>query len=961
MVRLQVLGSLGLTGDDGREIRPLLAQPKRLGLFLYLLLAEPRGFVRRDALVALFWPELAAEAARAALRRALHFLRSNLGDGVIVSRGEEEVGVAVERIACDALEFESHLAAGRDADALAVYHGDLFAGVFVSDAAPDLDEWIDAARRRYRERAGEAAGRLSEREDQAGQSSTARFWARRALDLAPHSETALVRALRQLDQAGERAAALELYDTFARRLQGDLGVEPGPEARALHQSLRARRPTPAAVPVTPARSPATAAPPPVIPFPPSPHRASGWRRTATAAGLLVLVATVAAVLSRRGSPRSAVLAVGAVGAPGTAVGDSADVATALPQLLATGLGDLADLQVISRGRLYELSGELGARGPSAAALMQAANRAGANRLVEGEVFRQADGWRLDLRLVELPAGTVLHSYVLRARDLFALADSATERLAGTLRRDLPPAAARAAELGPRSLVARRYFDDGLRAYYRREYTAADALFGLALSEDTTFALALYYAARTRGQLGTPITEVRAIARRARAAAEHSGQYERLLIGTYWALADQNPTAVALADSLVAAYPLEPEGYLLAGDAHWLAADFPGELRVYRRLLQLDSLAPAGATAAAECRPCLALQGMSAAYLALDSLPEALPLLRQVQRLRPSDHDAWATQIFILTTLGRSQEALDILANRADSVHATAMDVTTQRALMALLRGDFAEASRHIAVLRGLPGLTRQYGYWLQNLSDRMQGREALALASARRYETEGLSDPDVVSLGTGPLLRAQVLFESGRPREAAALFDTLRLHWRLTDTTSGAGARQHAWMLAHEVTALAAAGDTARVAVFVDTLEAVGRRVAYVRDQRMHHYARGLLWDARGRPADAIAEYRQALTSPTIGYTRISYRLAADLLAQGHPADAVRLLRGALHGGLEASNLYVTHTELRELLARAFDAAGQRDSAAVQYQRVAAAWRGADAPYGARGRSAAERAAALAR
>src|ERR1041384_83463 len=107
MIRLQLLGALGLTGDEGDEVRPLLAQPKRLAVFLYLVLAEPRGFVRRDCLVVLFWPVLAGEAARAALRRALHFLRSHLGDDVIVSRGEEEVSVAPDRVLGGALGFDA--------------------------------------------------------------------------------------------------------------------------------------------------------------------------------------------------------------------------------------------------------------------------------------------------------------------------------------------------------------------------------------------------------------------------------------------------------------------------------------------------------------------------------------------------------------------------------------------------------------------------------------------------------------------------------------------------------------------------------------------------------------------------------------------------------------------------------------------------------------------------------------
>ena len=102
-----------------------------------------------------------------------------------------------------------------------------------------------------------------------------------------------------------------------------------------------------------------------------------------------------------------------------------------------------------------------------------------------------------------------------------------------------------------------------------------------------------------------------------------------------------------------------------------------------------------------------------------------------------------------------------------------------------------------------------------------------------------------------------------------------------------------------------------------------------------------------------MTEYRQALTSPTFGFTRINYRLAQDLIALGRPAEALPLLRAALHGGLEASNLYVTHTELHEEMARAFEAAGRRDSAAAEYRWVAAAWRDADQPFRERGRTAA--------
>ena len=58
MIHFRMLGGLSLTGADGREVRSLLAQPRRLALLAYLAAGIPRDFQRRDSLVALFWPEL---------------------------------------------------------------------------------------------------------------------------------------------------------------------------------------------------------------------------------------------------------------------------------------------------------------------------------------------------------------------------------------------------------------------------------------------------------------------------------------------------------------------------------------------------------------------------------------------------------------------------------------------------------------------------------------------------------------------------------------------------------------------------------------------------------------------------------------------------------------------------------------------------------------------------------------
>jgi len=81
LVELRILGGLNLLGAGGRELSSVLAQPKRVALLAYLAAATPRRLHRRDSLLALFWPELDQEHARAALRQALHGHRSPLDLG----------------------------------------------------------------------------------------------------------------------------------------------------------------------------------------------------------------------------------------------------------------------------------------------------------------------------------------------------------------------------------------------------------------------------------------------------------------------------------------------------------------------------------------------------------------------------------------------------------------------------------------------------------------------------------------------------------------------------------------------------------------------------------------------------------------------------------------------------------------------------------------------------------------
>src|SRR5512147_1617605 len=105
MIRLKSFGTIDLRGPKG-ELRGILTQPKRLALLLRLASERPGTFLRRDSLLAMFWPELDATGARNALRQALFHIRRELGEGVIRNRGDDEVGLDPSLIRADASEFE---------------------------------------------------------------------------------------------------------------------------------------------------------------------------------------------------------------------------------------------------------------------------------------------------------------------------------------------------------------------------------------------------------------------------------------------------------------------------------------------------------------------------------------------------------------------------------------------------------------------------------------------------------------------------------------------------------------------------------------------------------------------------------------------------------------------------------------------------------------------------------------
>lgn len=794
---LQLLGAVELRNAEGRSASAVLSQPKRVALLAYLAAATPRGYHRRDRVLALLWPELDTERARAALRKGVHWLRTELGDDAIVGRGNEELALA-EVVESDVGVFEQALDAHQPDRALTLYRGELLSGFHVT-GAPEFERWLDGERVRLRGRAAAAAWAVAEERLAAGDGVSAIQRGRQALALSPDDEGAVRRLIGLLGALGDRAGALHAYESLARQLADDYAAQPSIETQRLIDEVRRR------------------------------------------------VARISAPIP----------AVGAMAATETAAVTAAPMAPRSGHRLALRIAATLGLLVAAVG-----------------------------------------GW----------------SWWSRPRTWITT----------------------------HSRAAYADYQAGEAAYARGNYAAALAGFEQAFGADSGFAMAAFEAANSAALLNQNAVYDRYFDL-ARRLAERVSERERLLIRATQADRLSEPTALALAESLATRYPLEPAGPNLLGRALMNHGDFLGAVQQYRRVVGADTSALLPDTNG-PCAGCEALEAMIWSYHMADSLDAAARTARVWVHRQPGSAAAWQALSAALEAIERYDEALG--ANRMAATLRLNAEAEALRPIdIALVKGEWRLADQLLSALEAGDSLPlRGEALWYRVISLRYQGRLTEALQAARRYRR-------VMTPVSGPvwagLPEAVVLFESAQPRPAAALFDSLARIPPTPWSASRAG-RNVAWNLTHEVTALAAAGDTQRLAPLLDTIEAAGARSAYGRDPLLHHYGRGLLALARGDTAAAIGALSQAMYAVTGGYSRLNLVLARLLIATRRPAEAIPLLNAPIHSALEAGNLYATQTELREALGHAYEAAGFPDSAATQYRWAAAAWSHADARFAAR-------------
>lgn len=230
-----LLGPPRLTSPDGEDIVPVLSQPKRTAVLAYIAL-QRTGYCTRDRLRQLFWEELDEQRGRAALRQALHFLRRHLGRETILSRADQ-IGLAPDRLWCDAAAFLASLQRGQHRDALGFYRGPFLDG-FRLAGMDGFEDWMERTRDDLARRASAGAWRLVSRAEGQGDAVEAISWARWAVERFPREEEPVRQFMLLLDRLGNAEGALREYELFEARTEEADGSGPLEEMLALVRRLR---------------------------------------------------------------------------------------------------------------------------------------------------------------------------------------------------------------------------------------------------------------------------------------------------------------------------------------------------------------------------------------------------------------------------------------------------------------------------------------------------------------------------------------------------------------------------------------------------------------------------------------------------------------------------------------------------------------------------------------------------
>jgi len=234
MYRLHCLGEAALRDPGGSLVH--FRSRKHFALLAYLALNADRAH-RRERLVNLLWSDSESSKARHSLSQALYAVRQLLNGAVHIEG--EDLEIKSDGLQVDALELERLLQSGDPEGAADLYRGEFLEGFWVP-GAQGFEEWAGRERARVGALARDALRRALKSSRDRCDWLEARRHAERLVQLDPFDEAAHAELMRALWMLGDRAAALEIFESLKQVLGDELQAAPSKETADLAERIRQR-------------------------------------------------------------------------------------------------------------------------------------------------------------------------------------------------------------------------------------------------------------------------------------------------------------------------------------------------------------------------------------------------------------------------------------------------------------------------------------------------------------------------------------------------------------------------------------------------------------------------------------------------------------------------------------------------------------------------------------------------
>ena len=245
---LRCLGQPALFSPAGDPIR--FRTKKHLALLVYLAVDGCQAH-RRDRLAEMFWPNVPGAEARHSLATALSILRPRLGPESIETT-RDHVTLVHSRLELDLDRLKADRVLGTELERPLEIAG--FLDGFEIPDSTEFALWKDREHARWLPRIMNAFSLLLDNCRRHGDTRQIEYLAGQMLLLDDLCEDAIRAKMESLTFAGDRLAALRLYEDWRTQLADELHATPSAHLENMAASLRARgweRTSPAEIPAPP--------------------------------------------------------------------------------------------------------------------------------------------------------------------------------------------------------------------------------------------------------------------------------------------------------------------------------------------------------------------------------------------------------------------------------------------------------------------------------------------------------------------------------------------------------------------------------------------------------------------------------------------------------------------------------------------------------------------------------------